>query len=102
MAQVRCPNCGGYKSYEEKKSGEDTPCLLVAGGIAAVLFGAVGVLGGTIMASSLFDQANQQPTMLAMGAFFVVVGVLLVTAGARKSGTTGRWVCAICGYNWTP
>ncbi len=114
MAQVQCPNCGGYRveattSTFERKTGVNTDfgCSALA---ISLLFAAGFVVGG-YCAFTLGIFASGSPTFLDVVVGIVGVGFGLLIAiytfklyikNTRADKITRFYnTCSLCGYKWT-
>jgi predicted RNA-binding Zn-ribbon protein involved in translation (DUF1610 family) len=80
MAQVQCPNCGGYKTIRPSPYGE--------GAIVLFLFGVPIILVGLLMSWGVF-----------------IVGVVMFCAGLLVNHNDTKYQrthykCQICGKEW--
>lgn len=84
MAQVRCPNCGGYRvtvttSHFTPRTGQSTYSPEASGCIA-------GVLGGFAVFGGIFQIAPA--TFDASLPMFIRIGALIVALAMIGSGTS--------------
>lgn len=107
MAQIQCPNCGGYKVSEEKRtviasekryvdSSSSGRMKLLQTGVAVFLLIAFGA----------FLQGNTLYGCLAglIAILFVWAAWLLFRNGVKQDVPTivrYEFYCELCGYRWT-
>ena len=119
MAQVQCPNCGGYRVNEERvhtdpktnrNVSESGGCgdwirAFVAGVAAFFVIG--GCIGGELFGVKTTD-ASYGTWVYATLFLSVALGIaaLVITRRARRAAlaradTTYNYYCLLCGYRWS-
>jgi len=119
MAQVQCPNCGGFKIDEGRIESDPTTgkkvsisgCgSWVAGIVVAVIAMAciAQAFASPSYGSPRYDQATANLLGYGSLAFAIGLGVLVVVLMERgritalaRANTIYNYYCQICGYRWS-
>jgi rubredoxin len=112
LDQVQCPNCGGFRVADDKKTypiyGDRIPFRKsIPSLVLTVITLVVGILilrdppPGEFFGNDFIDLG----VMLVSFSGFVLIGYIYVglTGGARKVDrlvTEHRYTCSLCGYAW--
>lgn len=115
MAQVQCPNCGGFKVSGEKiHIDPKTKRKISTSGcgswvIASLLWLCLMIAGGAIFGNTSTSDDNRLAGVLYLGCVglsFVIpiVGLVLMERNRSdtlaKAITTYKYSCLLCGYAW--
>lgn len=99
MAQVQCPNCGGYDTYLREPGVPLTDNLSGPGC-------GIGFIGGLVTASILlaaFRAVNPELEISAVMILWPIMGFLIwigVAALMRKPRNDYLYYCRLCKYEW--
>lgn len=105
--QVQCPNCGGYKVSEEKRTVVATEKRNVdSSSSARMKLLQIGIAVFLLIAFGAFLQGNTLYACLAglIAILFVLVAWLLFRNGVKQDVPTivrYEFYCELCGYRWT-
>lgn len=111
MAQVQCPNCGGYKVNTETAilDSKGRMRFSCGGVVFLTFFGIGGILTGIVfLGMGLSPEKNQPPVCLPIGFLELLFGifftVLLIyyiySYFAASKVEEYHHTCLLCGYEW--
>lgn len=100
MAQIQCPNCGGYKTSASTRHVEKVPVSMLRK-VSLLVIGAVIIVGWRVWIASMGSSVPLESKFVNIFSFALAVFVVIAAATLKRNATTGYgFVCNLCGYTW--